>query len=154
MRPDWRHRRGGIVAVEIDRDLAGALPTHVPSNVRVVTGDFLNVDLDEVLRDEPRPVRVIGNLPYNVSSPILFRLLHAADHGRRFRDATLMLQKEVADRITATAGTTGYGTLARATRSGKYDCERPLTRFWLFLRERRFHLLQPRKSWHTKELHR
>ena len=101
-----------IVAVEIDRDLAGALPTHVPSNVRVVTGDFLNVDLDEVLRDEPRPVRVIGNLPYNVSSPILFRLLHAADHGRRFRDATLMLQKEVADRLAATAGTTGYGTLA------------------------------------------
>jgi 16S rRNA (adenine1518-N6/adenine1519-N6)-dimethyltransferase len=101
-----------IVAVEIDRDLAAALPAHAPAHVRVVTGDFLNVDLDEVLRDEPRSIRVIGNLPYNIASPILFRLLHAADHGRRFRDATLMLQKEVADRLTATAGTTGYGALA------------------------------------------
>ena len=101
-----------IVAVEIDRDLAAALPARVPSHVRVVTGDFLHVDLDEVLRGEPRPLRVIGNLPYNVASPILFRLLHEADHGRRFRDATLMLQKEVADRLTATVGTSSYGGLA------------------------------------------
>ena len=101
-----------IVAVEIDRDLAAALPAHAPANVRVVTGDLLDVDLDQILRDEPRPLRVVGNLPYNVSSPILFRLLHAADHGRRFRDATLMLQKEVADRLAATAGTPGYGALA------------------------------------------
>ena len=101
-----------IVAVEIDRDLATALPSHAPSHVRVVTGDFLDIDLDEVLRDEAQPLRVIGNLPYNVASPILFRLLHEAEHGRRFRDATLMLQKEVADRLTAAAGTTGYGALA------------------------------------------
>ena len=101
-----------IVAVEIDRDLADALPAHAPPNVRVVTGDFLTIDLDEVLREEPRPLRVVGNLPYNVSSPILFRLLHAADQGQRFRDATLMLQKEVADRLAATVGTAGYGALA------------------------------------------
>ncbi|MBI2829500.1 MAG: ribosomal RNA small subunit methyltransferase A [Acidobacteria bacterium] len=101
-----------IVAVEIDRDLARTLPAQVPANVRVVTDDFLDVDLDELLRDEPRPLRVVGNLPYNISSPILFRLLHAADHGRRFRDATLMLQKEVADRLVASAGTAGYGALA------------------------------------------
>jgi 16S rRNA (adenine1518-N6/adenine1519-N6)-dimethyltransferase len=80
--------------------------------VRVVTADFLHVDLDEILRDEPRPLRVVGNLPYNVASPILFRLLHAADHGRRFRDATLMLQKEVADRLAAPVGQAGYGALA------------------------------------------
>ena len=101
-----------IVAVEIDRDLAAALPSHVPGNVRIVTGDFLEVDLTALLRDEPPPIRVIGNLPYNVSSPILFRLLAAAGEGRRFRDATVMLQKEVADRIVARAGTKGYGTLA------------------------------------------
>jgi 16S rRNA (adenine1518-N6/adenine1519-N6)-dimethyltransferase len=101
-----------IVAVEIDRDLGGALSSRVPPNVRVVTGDFLDVDLDEVLRDETPPLRVVGNLPYNVSSPILFRLLHAADHGCRFRDATLMLQKEVADRLVARAGAGGYGALA------------------------------------------
>jgi len=55
---------------------------------------------------------VAGNLPYNVSSPILFRLLGAADEGRRFRDATLMLQKEVTERIVAAPGTPGYGALA------------------------------------------
>ena len=101
-----------IVAVEIDRDLATALPSHAPRNVRVVTGDFLQVDLDQLLRDEPLPLRVIGNLPYNVASPILFGLLHEAKHGRRFRDATLMLQKEVADRIMAAVGTAEYGVLA------------------------------------------
>ena len=101
-----------IVAVEIDRDLAAALPSRVPANIRVVTGDFLNIDLDEVLRSEPCPLRVVGNLPYNVASPILFSLLHASDRGRRFSDATLMLQKEVADRLVATPGHPGYGALA------------------------------------------
>jgi 16S rRNA (adenine1518-N6/adenine1519-N6)-dimethyltransferase len=101
-----------VVAVEIDRDLAALLPARVPATVRVVEGDFLDVDLQELLRAEPHPVRVIGNLPYNVSSPILFKLLHAADEGRRFRDATLMLQKEVADRLIARPGTSDYGSLA------------------------------------------
>jgi 16S rRNA (adenine1518-N6/adenine1519-N6)-dimethyltransferase len=126
-----------VIAVEIDRDLAAALPAHVPENVRVVEGDFLEIDLDAVLgppegghHDSPPstsargapadkkggrhdgPVRVIGNLPYNVSSPILFKLLDAADDGRRFSDATLMLQKEVADRLVAQPGTGEYGTLA------------------------------------------
>lgn len=106
------HRVRRIVAVEIDRDLAAALPSQVEPNVRVVAGDFLEVNIDDVLAGEPRPVRVVGNLPYNVSSPILFRLLHAADEGRAFRDATLMLQKEVADRLVAPVGSGDYGTLA------------------------------------------
>ena len=101
-----------IIGVEIDRDLAAVLPSRVPDNVHVVTGDFLNVDLVALLRDEDQPLRVIGNLPYNISSPILFRLLATADEGRRFRDATVMLQKEVADRVVAKAGAKGYGTLA------------------------------------------
>jgi 16S rRNA (adenine1518-N6/adenine1519-N6)-dimethyltransferase len=71
-------------------------------------------------------VRVIGNLPYNVSSPILFALLHAADEGRRFSDATLMLQKEVVDRIAASPGTSDYGTLAVQV-SLLADVERLLT---------------------------
>ena len=101
-----------IIAVEIDRDLAAALPARVPPNVQVVLGDFLRTDLDVLLRDAEPPLRVIGNLPYNVASPILFRVLHAAQHGRRFSDATFMLQKEVADRLCATAGRDGYGALA------------------------------------------
>jgi 16S rRNA (adenine1518-N6/adenine1519-N6)-dimethyltransferase len=116
-----------VIAIEIDRDLAAALPATVPSNVTVIEGDFLEMDLEAGLRRggepdllrEARPtapgvhtMRVIGNLPYNISSPILFKLLRAADEGRRFSDATLMLQKEVVDRLTAAPGTGDYGTLA------------------------------------------
>jgi 16S rRNA (adenine1518-N6/adenine1519-N6)-dimethyltransferase len=77
-----------------------------------VEGDFLDVNLDELLAAEPLPVRVVGNLPYNVSSPILFKLLGAHDGGRRFSDATLMLQREVADRLVARPGGGDYGALA------------------------------------------
>jgi 16S rRNA (adenine1518-N6/adenine1519-N6)-dimethyltransferase len=116
-------RAGRVIAIEIDRDLAAALPATVPSNVTVVEGNVLDVDVDWVLAGvipgesadvlrAARPIRVIGNLPYNISSPILFKLLAAADAGRRFSDATLMLQKEVVDRITAAPGSGDYGTLA------------------------------------------
>src|SRR5690349_15309990 len=107
-------RAGRVIAIEIDRDLAAALPATVPANVTVVEGDFLEMNLDtiEVARrssdhrpasgeggsdaeaasaGDPdgrgsatdRPLRVIGNLPYNISSPILFKLLTAAHGGRR-----------------------------------------------------------------------
>ena len=101
-----------VIAVEIDRDLAASLPAEVPPNVRVVQADVLDLSLDELLEGTPSPARVVGNLPYNVSSPILFKLLHAAREGHRIRDATLMLQKEVADRLVAQPGTSEYGTLA------------------------------------------
>ena len=101
-----------LIAVEIDRDLAGALRSEVPPNVRIVEEDFLDVDIDDVLRGEPSPVRVVGNLPYNISSPILFKLLAVQDAGRRFSDATLMLQREVADRVVAAPGGRDYGALA------------------------------------------
>ena len=115
-----------IIAVEIDRDLAAVLPSRVPMNVRVITADFLEIDVEAALRDEPRPLRVVGNLPYNVSSPILFRLLDAAAEGRRFRDATVMLQKEVADRLAARPGDDAYGALAIQT-TLLADVERVLT---------------------------
>lgn len=105
-------RIGRLIAVEIDRDLAAALPNAVPPHVRVVEGDFLESNLAELLASERRPVRVVGNLPYNVASPILFKLLHAADEGRLISDATVMLQKEVADRLVALPGTADYGSLA------------------------------------------
>ena len=101
-----------VVAVEIDRDLAAHLRARLPSSVRVVESDFLEANLEDLLRDEPKPVRVVGNLPYNVSSPILFKVLHSASEGRLFSDATLMLQKEVADRLIAEPGTGDYGVLA------------------------------------------
>ena len=101
-----------IVAVELDRDLAARLPARAPANVRVVQGDFMTVDLEAILRDEPTPLRVVGNLPYNVASPIMFRLLAVAGDGRTLSDATLMLQKEVADRLVAVPGQRDYGALA------------------------------------------
>ena len=100
-----------VIAVEIDRDLADFLRAQLPC-VSVVEADFLTVDLGTLLTAESRPVRVVGNLPYNVSSPILFKLLHAAGHGQVLSDATLMLQKEVADRVLAAPGTGDYGSLA------------------------------------------
>jgi 16S rRNA (adenine1518-N6/adenine1519-N6)-dimethyltransferase len=119
-------RAGRIIAVEIDRDLAAALPARAPANVTVVAGDFLEIDLDRLLRDEPAPLRVAGNLPYNVASPILFRLLERANGGRTFSDATLMLQKEVADRVAARPGSPEYGSLGIQVALGA-DVERVLT---------------------------
>jgi 16S rRNA (adenine1518-N6/adenine1519-N6)-dimethyltransferase len=101
-----------VIAVEIDRDLARLLREQLPSTVSVVEADFLDLDVDGLLATESRPVRVIGNLPYNVSSPILFKLLHRAGHGKVLSEATLMLQKEVADRVTAVPGSGDYGSLA------------------------------------------
>ncbi len=114
-----------LVCVEIDRDLAALLRTTMPPNVEVTTGDFLDADLGALLGSSPhgdrlaessgRRVRIVGNLPYNVSSPILFALLRAAAGPPPLIDATLMLQKEVAERLTAVPGTSEYGVLAIQT---------------------------------------
>jgi 16S rRNA (adenine1518-N6/adenine1519-N6)-dimethyltransferase len=113
---------GRVLAVEIDRDLAATLEANKPDNVTVVTGDFLSLDLPRLLEEWlgslPGPdnrVRVVGNLPYNISSPILFRLLDLAAATGGLIDATLMLQREVADRLTAKVGTGDYGVLAILT---------------------------------------
>ena len=67
----------------------------------LVTGDFLALDDAGVLPAGDGAVRVVGNLPYNLSSPILFRVLALARATGRVRDATVMLQREVADRVLA-----------------------------------------------------
>jgi len=105
-------RAGKVIAVELDRDLAATLAPRVPQNVRLVQANFLDVDLPQLLQGEHPPVRVVGNLPYNVASPILFRLLDTADEGRLLRDATLMVQREVADRIVAAPGGRDYGAMS------------------------------------------
>jgi 16S rRNA (adenine1518-N6/adenine1519-N6)-dimethyltransferase len=111
-----------LLAIEVDRDLAADLEAAALPNVTVVTSDVLSVDLLPIVTDwlgaPPAPdnrFRVVGNLPYNISSPILFTLLGfaAATHG--VRDAMLMLQKEVADRLVAKVGTGDYGVLTVLT---------------------------------------
>ena len=107
-----------LTAIELDRDMVAALQARVPPNVTLVTADFLDIDLGALigpfdsLRSLRAGVRVAGNLPYNVSSPILFKLLREYRAGARLTDATLMLQREVAERIEASPGTRDYGVLA------------------------------------------
>lgn len=111
-----------LLAIEVDRDLAADLDANKPANVTVVTGDVLSVDLVAILTEwlgsPPGPanqVRIVGNLPYNISSPILFRLLDLAAQTGGLRDGLLMLQKEVADRLIARVGTGDYGVLTVLT---------------------------------------
>jgi 16S rRNA (adenine1518-N6/adenine1519-N6)-dimethyltransferase len=114
-----------VLAVEIDRDLASELAAKAPPNVTILVGDMLKADVMPMLsglapQGPPEPMgvaaperrlRVVGNLPYYATSPILFRLigLHRA-HGL-LHDATVMVQKEVADRLVARPGTRDYGVL-------------------------------------------
>jgi 16S rRNA (adenine1518-N6/adenine1519-N6)-dimethyltransferase len=100
-----------LIAVEIDRDLIAGLAPKLPSNAAIVSGDVLELDIATALPATDGPIRVAGNLPYNISSPILFRLLELESQ-RPVHDATLMLQREVADRILAVPGTAEYGVLS------------------------------------------
>jgi 16S rRNA (adenine1518-N6/adenine1519-N6)-dimethyltransferase len=111
-----------LLAVEVDRDLAADLEAAQLPNVTVVTNDVLSVDLVPIVTDwlgaPPGPsnqFRIVGNLPYNISSPILFTLLDLAAKTGGVRDAMLMLQKEVADRLVARTGTGDYGVLTVLT---------------------------------------
>lgn len=100
-----------LIAIEIDRDLVATLLPKLPPNASIIAGDVLDIDLDAALPQMARPIRVAGNLPYNVSTPILFRLLELESR-RPIADATLMLQREVAERIVARPGTPEYGVLS------------------------------------------
>jgi 16S rRNA (adenine1518-N6/adenine1519-N6)-dimethyltransferase len=103
-------RAGGVTAFEIDRGLVADLEGSHP-HLTVIEGDFLESG-DVLARRPVSLLRVAGNLPYNISSPILFKLLELRDAGARFRDATLMLQHEVAERLAAPSGGREYGVLS------------------------------------------
>ena len=103
---------GRVVAVEVDRDLAGHLRDEFGGEPRVeiVESDILRCDLGSLLTDrQPGPWRVVSNLPYNISSQVLFLLL---DHVALFSGLTLMLQKEVAERIASGPEEKEYGILS------------------------------------------
>jgi 16S rRNA (adenine1518-N6/adenine1519-N6)-dimethyltransferase len=92
--------------VEIDRELAAALRTRfAPDAVVVHEGDALEFDFASL----PADLRVVGNLPYNVSTPLLF---HVASFAPRIRDCVFMLQREVVERMVAQPGTAAYGRLS------------------------------------------
>jgi len=98
-------RAGHIDAIEIDRDLATRLRERFGAReLTLHEGDALAFDYGALGSD----LRIVGNLPYNISSPLLF---HLAAHAANLSDLTVMLQKEVVDRMTARPGTAEYGRL-------------------------------------------
>jgi 16S rRNA (adenine1518-N6/adenine1519-N6)-dimethyltransferase len=99
-----------LTAVEVDAAMIEMLRPKVGGNVTLIHADFLEVDLTKL--EIERPFRVVGNLPYNVSSPILFALLRSHVSAGSIIDATLMVQREVAERICAVPGTRDYGVLS------------------------------------------
>ena len=112
-------RLGELTVIELDRDLAARLRAH--GQLDVIESDVLKVDFSALAaelaadvaqrrrrRPAPRPPRVVGNLPYNISTPILFHLLGFA----RRADQHFMLQKEVIDRMVAQPATADYSRLS------------------------------------------
>ena len=99
-------RAGRVVAVEIDEALAARLRARAPANVEIVSGDALEADLHALV---PRGGRLVGNLPYYVSSPLLRRFLELRD---RVTDVHVMLQDEVARRVASPPGSKEYGILS------------------------------------------
>lgn len=100
-------RLGQLTVIELDRDLALRLRTH--PQLQVIESDVLRVDFRALAASRSEPMRVVGNLPYNISTPILFHLLDVADV---VRDQHFMLQKEVIDRMVAQPCTADYSRLS------------------------------------------
>jgi 16S rRNA (adenine1518-N6/adenine1519-N6)-dimethyltransferase len=102
-------RHGTLRVIEFDRDLLAPLQRlgDGAGRLEIVHADVLDVDFSALAG--ATPIRLVGNLPYNISSPILF---HAIEHAAVIRDMHFMLQKEVVDRMAAAPGNKVYGRLS------------------------------------------
>jgi len=112
--PLMKHRVR-LTVIEIDRNLAGAIRSqfgHEP-DFKIQIQDALNVDYAKLIGADH--VRVVGNLPYNISTPLILKL---RSHHTSIQDMTFMLQKEVVDRLCAVPGTKAYGRLSVMVQSG------------------------------------
>ncbi len=111
-------KMGELDVIELDRDLIPTLKLRCKDygTLRVHEGDALEFDFNQLVK-KPQPLRVIGNLPYNISTPLLFHLLEFA---AVIEDMHFMLQKEVVDRLAAKAGNADYGRLSIMV---QYHCE-------------------------------
>ncbi|WP_421866410.1 16S rRNA (adenine(1518)-N(6)/adenine(1519)-N(6))-dimethyltransferase RsmA [Motiliproteus sp.] len=110
---------GELDVVELDRDLIPILRTQFfryEQNFRIHEADALKFDFGQLATDE-RPLRVVGNLPYNISTPLIFHLL---SHSGLIEDMYFMLQKEVVERLAAQPGESAYGRLSIMA---QYYCE-------------------------------
>jgi len=106
-----------LTVVELDRDLAARLRKR--NELNVIESDVLKVDFAAVAAQANQKLRVVGNLPYNISTPILFHLLEHVGH---VVDQHFMLQKEVVDRMAASPGNKDYGRLS-VMLQWRYDIE-------------------------------
>jgi 16S rRNA (adenine1518-N6/adenine1519-N6)-dimethyltransferase len=106
-----------LTVIELDRDLA--LRLRKRPELDVIESDVLLVDFQELARARGQALRVVGNLPYNISTPILFHLLGAAP---QILDQHFMLQKEVVQRMAAAPGNKDYGRLS-VMLQWRYDIE-------------------------------
>ena len=99
-----------LTVVELHRDLAQRLRTHpfIASKLNIVEKDALKFDFSELFSEE-HPLRVFGNLPYNISTPLMFHLFSFA---HKVQDMHFMLQKEVVNRLAASPGNKNYGRLS------------------------------------------
>ena len=107
-------KHGALTAIEFDRDLHAPLQAAAQAHgtLHLIEGDVLGVDFSALAAqrgDAHGQIRLVGNLPYNLSSPILF---HALDHAAAIRDMHFMLQKEVVERMAAGPGSKVYGRLS------------------------------------------
>lgn len=104
-------RAKGVIAVEIDSRLVEILRQKMSAitNVEIVEEDILKTDFEVLAYRVKSPLKVVANLPYQISTPLLFRLIELR---RLFSDLTLMLQREVVERITAPPGEKAYGALS------------------------------------------
>lgn len=111
-------RAGDISVVELDRDLANRLRHHpfLAKHLTIHEIDALKFDFAQLV-SEGRPMRIFGNLPYNISTPLIFHLLTFKD---QVKDMHFMLQKEVVERMAATNNCKAYGRLSIMT---QYQCE-------------------------------
>jgi 16S rRNA (adenine1518-N6/adenine1519-N6)-dimethyltransferase len=100
-----------VIAIEIDPKLVEILKKKMKDcpNVELVKGDILKVDFNQFLNREGQPIKVVANLPYQISTPLLFRFIESKE---AFSTLTLMLQKEVAERMVAPPGQKEYGPLS------------------------------------------
>ncbi len=101
-------RCGKLIAVELDRDLGPKLQVRFGSKIELIQADALTVDF-ATLAPQSTALRIVGNLPYNISSPLLFHLM---PHAALVKDQVFMLQKEVVDRMVAKPSTKAYGRLS------------------------------------------
>lgn len=108
-----------VVAVEIDKSLLPILAETLSEydNVKVINEDILKLDINKLIEDEGMEnVKIMGNLPYYITTPIIMKIL---EEGVKASSITIMMQKEVADRIKAGPGTKAYGALSVAV---QYYC--------------------------------